>query len=100
LISSKLGPEYLGWYAKVYGEQSKSTHATDFYKHVVYSNSEDRFLIRWFPLVDEVQQLVGINVLMLWGCLDLLDKQFQFAENCEMDLQIFLPPLARIVGSC
>ena len=99
-LSSKLGPEYLGWYTKVYGEQSKSTHATDFQKHVFYSKAEDRFLAKWFPSVDEVQQLVGINALMLWGCLDLLNKQFQFAENTEADLQIYLPLLARIAGSC
>ena len=99
-LSSKLGPEYLGWHAKVYGEQSKSTHATDFPKHAFYSSSEDRFLASWFPPVDEVQQLVGINGLMLWGCLELLNKQFQFDENSDADLQIYLPLFARIVGSC
>jgi len=99
-LSRKLGPEYLGWYTKVYGDQSKSTHATDFQKHAFYSDSEGRFLARWFPPVDEVQQLVGINGLMLWGCLELLNKHFQFAENTEADLKIFLPRLARIVGSC
>ena len=99
-LSSKLGPEILSWYAKVYGEQSKSTHATDFPKHAFYSSSEDRFLARWFPPVDEVQRLVGKNGLMLWGCLELLNKQFQFAENTEVDLQNFLPLFARIVGSC
>ena len=99
-LSSKLGPEYLDWYAKVYGEQSKSVHATDFQKHVVYSDSEDRFLARWFQPIDEVQALVGMNGLMLWGCLELLNKQFQFAENTEADLQTCLPLLARIVGSC
>ena len=99
-LSSKLGPEYLGWYTKVYGEQSKSTHATDFAKHAFYSKSEDRFLARWFLPVEEVQQLVGINGLMLWGCLELLNKQFRFAENTEADLQSYLPLLARTVGSC
>lgn len=99
-LSSKLGPEYLGWYTKVYGEQSKSTHATDFQKHVFYSKAEGRFLAKWFPSVDEVQQLVGINALMLWGSLDLLNKQFQFAENTEADIQSYLPLLARVVGSC
>jgi len=99
-LSSKLGSEYLGWYAKVYGEQSKSVHATDFQKHVVYCNSEERFLARWFPPVDELQQLVGKNGLMLWGCLELLNKQFHFAGSTEADLQVFWPRLARIVGSC
>ncbi len=99
-LSSKLGPEILGWYMAVYGKQSKSTHATDFQKHAFYSSSEDRVLARWFPSVDEVQRLVGINGSMLWGCLELLNKQFQFAENTEADLQIYLPLLARIVGSC
>ena len=37
---------------------------------------------------------------MLWGCLELLNKQFQFAQNTDADLQMFLPLLARIVGSC
>lgn len=99
-LSSKLGPEFRGWYAKVYGEQSKSTHATDFQKHVVFSQSEKRFLANWFPPVNQVQQLVGINGLMLWGCLELLNKQFHFAEHTEEDLQKFLPLLGHIVGSC
>lgn len=99
-LSSKLGPDILGWYMAIYGEQSKSIHATDFPKHAIYSKSEGRFLARWFPSIDEVQQLVGFNGLMLWGCLELLNKQFQFAENTDTDLQIFLPLLARIVGSC
>ena len=99
-LSSKLGPEFLDWYAKVYGEQSKSVHATDFPKHAVYSKSEGRFLARWFPSIDEVQKLVGYNGLMLWCCLELLNKQFQFAVNTDADLQVFLPILARIVGSC
>jgi hypothetical protein len=99
-LSGKLGPEYLGWYTKVYGEQSKSTHATDFEEHAFYSNSEGRFLARWFPPVGEVQDLVGCNGLMLWGCLDLLNKQFQFAKTTEGDLRIVLPLLARVVGYC
>ena len=99
-LSSKLGPDILGWYSSVYGEQSKSTHATDFSKHAFYSKSEGRFLARWFPSIDEVQQLVGYNGLMLWGCLELLNKQFQFAENTDAELQVVLPLLARIVGSC
>ena len=97
-LSSKLGPEYLGWYTKVYGEQSKSTHATDFQKHAFYSKAEDRFLAKWFPSVDEVNQLVGINALMLWGCLDFLNKQFQFDQNTEAEIQSYLPVLASIVG--
>ena len=99
-LSSKLGPDIFGWYTSVYGEQSKSTHATDFQNHVFFSDSEDRFLARWLPPIDEVQQLVGKNGLMLWGCLELLNKQFQFAQNTDADLQMFLPLLARIVGSC
>ncbi|MEK6259151.1 MAG: DUF5677 domain-containing protein [Planctomycetota bacterium] len=99
-LSSKLGPEFLDWYTKVYGEQSKSTHATDFQKHVVFSQSEKRFLANWFPPVNQIQQLVGSNGLMLWGCLDVLDKQFHFAENTEVDLQKFLLLLGHIVGSC
>jgi hypothetical protein len=99
-LSSKLGPEYLGWYTKVYGEQSKSIHATDFPKHAFYFNSEGRCVARWFPPIDEVQQLVGMNGLMLWGCFELLNKQFRFAENTDANLQVFLPLLAHIVGSC
>ena len=99
-LSRKLGPEYLGWYMAVYGKQSKSVHAYDFQKHSFLSNPEGRILARWFPPVDEVQRLFGINGLMLWGCLELLNKQFQFAENTEADLQNFLPLLARIAGYC
>jgi hypothetical protein len=99
-LVSKLGPEVRGLYSTIYGEQSKSIHATDFQKHIFYSKSESRFLARWFPPVDEIQQLVGLNGLMLWGCLELLNKQFRFAENTETDLQNVLPLLARIVGSC
>ena len=97
-LSITLGPEVRGWYTKIYGEQSKSTHATDFQKHIIKSNAEGRFLAKWFPSVDEIQQLVGINALMLWGCLELLNEQFKFAENSEADLQNLLARLARIVG--
>ena len=99
-LSRRLGPLTSSWYTKVYGEQSKATHATDFLKHVVYSKSEGRFLARWFPPVDEVRWLVGMNGSMLWGCLDLLNKQFHFEGNTEADLQHFLTLLGRICGSC
>lgn len=99
-LSKNLGPDILGWYSKVYGEQSKATHATDFLKHAAYSSSEDRFLANWFPTVGEVRHLVGMNGLMLWGCLHLLDKQFHFDSNTEADLEASLPLLGGICGSC
>lgn len=95
-LSTKLGPEILGWYVTVYGEQSKATHATDLLKHVIFSETEDRLLARWFPPVGEVRQLVCINGLMLWGCVDLLNKQFHFEDNTEADLQVFLQRLGGI----
>lgn len=98
-LSSRLGPNIIRWYTTVYGEQSKATHATDFKNHVVYSDSEMRFQTKWFPPIDHVKHLVGINGLMLWGCLELLDKQFKFAEETESHLQIFLPLLGRVLGA-
>ncbi|MGV3483357.1 MAG: DUF5677 domain-containing protein [Planctomycetaceae bacterium] len=89
-LARQLGPQFVSWYIAFYSEQSRSTHATDINKHLKYSAEESRFVAAWLPSPDEVCDLVLVNSLMLWGCLDELDRRFQFRGDTRSDLELLL----------
>jgi hypothetical protein len=89
-LTEAIGAPCDGWYATMYGLQSKSIHATDADAHVSYSTEEQRFLAKWYPNPSLLRKDIVLATSMVWGCLDLLHQQFQFDGDTNAELKILL----------
>jgi hypothetical protein len=85
-LADKLDPDLSKWYAGLYGEQSKSIHATDGISHIRFDNAEQRFLPKWHSSIWDVQSALLAASSFMWRCIADLHNRFHFGKSPHEDI--------------
>lgn len=95
-LTKAIGNPCDGYYAMLYGVQSKAIHAADVNAHISYCGEEQRFVAKWYPVPKLLRNDLILVMCMVYGCLDLLNKMYRFDGETDSELSICFAMLHRL----